>query len=196
MSETIEYTPIDELAMPPHWKNEETEATMTLTSTADSTTTKIEEGIDVASKFDKSGNRLDVMVRPDAESDDDDEIEEGELLSTQQPRRPQRKKSIVDAALEELDYIEANRKLERVSDTNQITASNIHVDSKLGEGSFAMALKVKVKGAKGFDDKQHYALKCLNADTKSSEEEQVEKALEDLAVEGTCQTNFAVTFLR
>ena len=180
--------------MPPQLKNEAMEATPTQSSALEST--RMGDGTNEASKFDKSDNRLDVMKRPDAESDDDDEIEEGELLSTQQPRRHQRKKSIADAALEELDFIEANSKLERVSDTNQITASSIQVDSKLGEGSFAMALKVKVKGAKGFDDKQHYALKCLNADTKSSEEDQVEKALEDLAVEGTCQASLVVMLLR
>ena len=130
--------------------------------------------------------------RPDTEEEDEDE---DERLAAEPPGPPQRQTSVAQAAVEELEYIDANSKLERVNNMNEITASSIHVDSKLGEGSFAMALKVQVK-AKGFDDKQHFALKCLAPDTKSADEHEVEKALEDLAVEGTLWSCCFRTYFR
>ena len=158
--------------------------------------------------FAKNDNRLDISRRPDAEDDndesddcikvvarrpdaedDDDKSDDGIKVLSEPPRPPQRRSSVADAAVQELGYIEANSKLERVSKMNEIDASSILVESKLGEGSFAMALKVKVRNSgsndSGDDNQQYYAMKCLNTDTRSSDEDQVEKALEDLAVEGT-----------
>ena len=138
--------------------------------------------------FAKNDNRLGIARRPDADTDDD-ESDDGINVLSEPPRPPQRRSSVADAAVQELGYIAANSKLERVSQMKEVDASSILVESKLGEGSFAMALKVKVRnpGSNNSDDdnQQYYAMKCLNSDTRSSDEDQVEKALEDLAVEGT-----------
>jgi serine/threonine protein kinase len=95
------------------------------------------------------------------------------------------------AALVELQYIQANTKLNLIKTLQEIPSSNIQVDSVLGEGTFAMAFKIKLLVAledananpeEGPTPPSYYALKCLKTETKA-DESSLERALEDLAVE-------------